>query len=56
MVTAAEVLKIAKKAGFEFTREQFERAVKSYPHGLPRRQVLSMSSRRSGKDPLSSCA
>jgi len=28
MVTAAEVLKIAKKAGFEFTREQFERAVK----------------------------
>ena len=58
-VTAAEVLKIAKKAGFEFTREQFERAVKkSYATRFAAgdKSLGDVLAKVKPKPPLSSCA
>ena len=58
-VTAAEVLKIAKRAGFEFTRDQFERAVKkSYATRFAAgdKSLADVVAKVKPKPPLSSCA
>ena len=59
MVTAAEVLKIAQNAGFEFTREQFERAVKkSYAARFAAgdKSLSDVVAKVRPRPPLSSCA
>jgi Nif11 domain len=58
-VTAAEVMKIAKKAGFTFTREQFERAVKkSYGERFAGgdASLADVVKKVRPRPPLSSCA
>jgi hypothetical protein len=58
-VTAAEVLKIAKGAGFTFTREQFERAVKkSYAERFAAgdASLADVVQKVKPRPPLSSCA
>ena len=58
-ITAAEVMKIAKKAGFAFTREQFERAVKrSYAQRFAAgdKSLADVVAKVKPKPPLSSCA
>jgi hypothetical protein len=58
-VTAAEVLKIAKSSGFEFTREQFERAVrKSYSDRFAAgdTSLSDVVTKLKPRPPLSSCA
>jgi Nif11 domain len=58
-VTAAEVLKIAKSSGFEFTREQFERAVKkSYNERFAAgdKSLSDVVAKVRPRPPLSSCA
>ena len=59
MVTAAEVLKIAKSAGFDFTREQFERAVKkSYAERFAAgdKSLADVVAKAKPRPPESSCA
>jgi Nif11 domain len=58
-LTAAQVLKIAKTAGFKFTREQFERAVRrSYAQRFAAgdKSLADMVQRVRPRPPLSSCA
>ncbi|HEY4168658.1 MAG TPA: Nif11-like leader peptide family natural product precursor [Reyranella sp.] len=61
LVTAEEVLQIAKEFGYSFSRQQFETAVKKAiaqqfkGKGLSEAQAAT-SARRRPKPPLSSCA
>jgi hypothetical protein len=59
MVTAEEVLQIAKEFGFSFSKQQFEKAVKKAiaeqfkGKNLSEAQVVGLKTRR---PPMSSCA
>ena len=58
-VTTAEIMKIAKTAGFTFTREQFERAVKkSYAERFTAgdTSLADVVKKVRPRPPLSSCA
>lgn len=61
LVTAEEVLQIAKEFGYSFSRQQFETAVKKaiaqqFKGKDLREAQVSTSARKRPKPPLSSCA